>query len=68
MKRRAPLFPQIASFGNLLAAFHDARRRKPLGEERADCEFHLEERLFRLQEDLLAGTYRPGPYRTFYAL
>lgn len=32
----------------------------------AAFEHDLEENLLRLQEELLTGTYRPGPYRSFY--
>ena len=66
MKCWRNLFPQITSFENLVLAFRTARRWKPLTIERADFEFHLEENLFRLQEELVTGMYRPGPYRTFY--
>jgi len=59
------LFSKITSFENLLLAFRAARRGKPLTQERADFEFHLEERLFALQAELINGTYRPAPYRTF---
>ncbi len=68
MRTYRHLFPRIASFANLLGAFYDARRGKPLIRERAGFEFHLEENLFRLQEELVAGTYRPGPYRTSYVM
>lgn len=64
MKTWRTLFPQITSFGNLVEAFRAARRGKPLTRERADFEFHLEGNLLHLQEELLAGAYRPGPYRT----
>ena len=60
------LFPLIVSFENLVLAFRAARRGKPLTQERADFEFDLEANLFRLQEELVTGAYRPGPYGTFY--
>lgn len=66
MKTWRNLFPRIASFENLLEAFWAARRNKALTQQRADFEFHLEDNLLWLQDELLAGTYQPGPYRTFY--
>jgi RNA-directed DNA polymerase len=32
----------------------------------AAFEFDLERNLYRLEDELLAQTYRPGPYRSFY--
>jgi RNA-directed DNA polymerase len=60
------LFPRITSFRNLYLAFRSARCGKPLTAERAAFEVDLEENLFRLQNELVTGTYLPDPYRTFY--
>lgn len=65
MKRQSGLFEQILPFENLLLAARKAargKRDKPLV---ARFEFHLEPALLRLQEELQAGTYQPGPFFTF---
>ena len=60
------LFDQLTSWENL----YGAARKTRLGKRRyADCarfELERERQLLRLQEELRARTYRPGPYRTFY--
>lgn len=66
MKTYKHLYPQICSFENLLTAFYRARRRKPKTPEMCAFEFHLEENLFALQEELQTQTYQPGTYRHFY--
>jgi RNA-directed DNA polymerase len=59
------LFPTIASFANLHLAWRKAARGKRGQPGVASFELNLEGALLRLQEDLLAGRYRPGPYRSF---
>ncbi|MFN8467195.1 MAG: reverse transcriptase domain-containing protein [Caldilineaceae bacterium] len=66
MKTYRNLYPQIVSFENLYLAFRKARKGKRGRPEVAAFELDLEANLFRLQEELAARTYVPGPYRNFY--
>jgi retron-type reverse transcriptase len=66
MNRTGNLYPRIWDFENLLAAAHRARRGKKNRPDVAAFHFHQEAELFRLQEELRAKTYQPGPYRAFY--
>ncbi len=61
MKRVGALLPDVASFENLLAAFHRARRGK--AGRPAIERFHrrLEPELLALQRELLEGSYTPRP-------
>jgi RNA-directed DNA polymerase len=65
MKTHKNLYPQICTFHNLYLAYRAAARGKRGKPEVAAFERQLEPNLFRLQEELLAQTYRPGPYRHF---
>ena len=65
MKTYKNLYPQICAFENLFLAYRAAARGKRGRPEVAAFERDLEPNLFRLQEELLAQTYRPGPYRHF---
>ncbi len=65
-KRFNNLFPQIASFANLFAAWEAARRGKRRRSDVAAFEAHLETNLLRLERQLRDGSYRPGRYRSFY--
>ncbi len=60
------LFDRLTSFDNLLAAFLKARRGKRLRPAVAAFELDLEHELLRLQDELTAGTWRPGSYHNFY--
>ncbi len=60
------LFPQIAAFENLHAAWEAARRGKRRRPDVARFERLLEPNLLRLERQLLDGSYRPGRYRSFY--
>lgn len=60
------LFPEITSFLNLFEAFRKAAKGKRGQSVVADFEYNLERNLFDLQEQLLAKTYHPGAYRSFY--
>jgi retron-type reverse transcriptase len=66
MKRHGNLWPQITDFGNLLDAARKAQRGKRFRDNVLAFNYHLEDELLRLQDELLAETYRPGPYRTFH--
>lgn len=65
MKRVGNLWPQFVSFPNLLRSAHKARRGKRSRPSVCQFDFHLEPELWRLHDELVAGTYRPGPYRSF---
>src|SRR5690349_3434814 len=60
------LFPQIASFANLHAAWERARRGKRRRPDVALFERDLESNLLGLERRLLDGSYRPGRYCSFY--
>jgi retron-type reverse transcriptase len=60
------LYPTIASFGNLYVAYRKAAKGKRGLAAVAAFEFDLERNLYRLEDELLSQTYRPGPYRSFY--
>ena len=59
------LWPQLVSFENLWAAYLAARRGKRARPQVCAYDLDAETRLLRLAERLEAGTYAPGPYRTF---
>ncbi|MBI1918349.1 MAG: group II intron reverse transcriptase domain-containing protein [Planctomycetes bacterium] len=65
MKRHAKLWPQVVSFRNLLLAFEKAAHGKRSRPDVARFAFDLENELCRLRQELTAGTYTPGPYKTF---
>ncbi|MBI4614623.1 MAG: group II intron reverse transcriptase domain-containing protein [Planctomycetes bacterium] len=58
-------FEGLATFANLHRAYLDARRGKMSRPEILEFTYDVEENLFALADELLAGTYRPGPYRSF---
>ena len=65
MKRHGGLWGKLTSFENLLLAARKAQRGKRFNDATARFNFRLEPELFRLQDELVARTYRPGPYRSF---
>jgi RNA-directed DNA polymerase len=66
MKRSGNLWPQLTSWENLLASALAAARGKRKRPDVARFLFHLEPNLCSLQRELLAGTWVPGKYRTFW--
>ncbi len=56
---------RLVSFQNLLLAARRAQRGKRFVPATAAFNFNLEGELLRLQRELVEGSYRPGPYRTF---
>jgi len=60
-----PTLSTIASFQALLHAAQKARRGKRLTRASAAFFVDLETELFRLERELLAGTWQPGGYRSF---
>lgn len=66
MKRYGHLWEQIVAFDNFVLAAEKTLRghnRKP--SITRFC-FHLESELFKLQEELNRGTYRPSPFHAFW--
>jgi RNA-directed DNA polymerase len=66
MHTHTQLYPQVCSFANLFQAYLNARRGKRGKVSAARFEMAQEEELFTLQEELLAKTYQPGKYHSFY--
>jgi retron-type reverse transcriptase len=64
MKRSGCLWPQLVAWPNLLFAAANARRGKLARPVVGRFEFRREWELVRLQRELEAGTYRPGPFTT----
>jgi retron-type reverse transcriptase len=65
MKRAGNLWDDMIAFPSLLRSAELARRGKRFRPPASRFFFHLERELTRLNEELAAQTYRPGPYRTF---
>lgn len=66
MARRAyDLFSQVHDFANLIQAEKTAARGKRGRPDVATFEYHLEENLLTLRDELRAKTYHPGPYRRY---
>jgi RNA-directed DNA polymerase len=59
------LFPRVINWENLLLAYRKAARGKRGRLAAATFEFQVADRLLALQDELVAGTYRPGPYCHF---
>jgi hypothetical protein len=59
------LWPQVVSWDNLVLAYHKCRRGKRAKPEAARFDFAWEANLLQLQQELIAGTYEPGPARHF---
>ena len=56
----------MCSWGNLLEAYRRASRGKRRTRAVAGFDFQAADRLLELQEELLHGTYLPGPYTHFF--
>jgi len=65
VKRLGGLWPEIATFKTLLHAYRRARRGKRDRPGVAEFGLDLERNLFQLRDELVQGSYRPGPYRLF---
>ncbi len=65
MARARDLWPGLTSFPNLLGAARAAARGKRFRPDVARFLLGLEGELAGLRRELLDGSYRPGPYRTF---
>jgi len=66
VKRSGYLFEKVADFGALCAAARRAARGKGETHSAAFFLFHLETEALKLQREILDGSYRPRPYRTFF--
>jgi hypothetical protein len=58
-------YAQVYDWDNLYLAWRNAAKGKRGRAAAARFEYHLEENLFTLQEELAARAYRPGPYTSF---
>lgn len=61
----SPLWERLASLANLFDAAHRAAAGKRSRPDVAAFRANLEPELHRLRRQLIDGSYRPGPYRTF---
>ncbi|HEY7973802.1 MAG TPA: hypothetical protein VID72_00530 [Ktedonobacterales bacterium] len=61
--RARDVYAQVYSFENLWFAERTAARGKRGRADVAAFEYHLEDELLQLQQDLRDKVYRPGPYR-----
>lgn len=66
MKRVGRLFEKVVDFHALCSAGRRAARGKGRSQSASAFLFNLEGEVLALQRELLAGTYRPRPYRTFH--
>lgn len=60
------MYPQLCSWDNLLLAYQKASKGKRGGRNAATFEYHLEDNLIALQNELVNQTYQPGRYTSFY--
>jgi hypothetical protein len=60
------LYHRIYDWDNLVLAHRKAAKGKRGKEPAARFEYHLEDNLVALHEELRTKTYRPGPYNSFY--
>ncbi len=58
-------YAQVYDWDNLYLAWRRAAKGKRSRSAAARFEYHLEENLFTLQDELAARVYRPGPYTSF---
>lgn len=65
MPRDEPRFARVASFGPLVGAARRAARGHAGSREVGEFLLDLEPEVLALERELLEGTYRPRPYRTF---
>lgn len=58
-------YADIYAWDNLYLAYRQAARGKRARATTAAFEYHLEDNLIQLQDELAGETYRPGPYQHF---
>ena len=66
MRRYGHLWDSFVAWDNLVLAAHQARRGKRHRPVVQHFEFHRERELLRLQRELRAGAWLPGPYTTHW--
>ena len=66
METYKTLYPRVCAFENLYRAYRAARKGKRGKEPVAVFEREQERELLQLQAELLAESYTPGPYHSFY--
>ena len=66
MKTYKNLYSKICAWETLEIAYRRARKGKRRCQPVADFEYAWESHLLRLQEELVAKTYQPGPYHSFH--
>ncbi|MBT7783689.1 MAG: RNA-dependent DNA polymerase [Anaerolineae bacterium] len=65
-KKYDNLYGELTSFTNLYWAFRKAAKGKRGNAAVAAFEFNLEEHLIQIQQELIAQSYTPGEYYSFY--
>jgi len=65
MKRKGYLFEKLCSFDNLRKSFKKAFKGSGKTKEACRFYFHLESELWKLENELKTGAYRPAKYRLF---
>lgn len=60
------LYERFCSFINLHEAYYKARKGKRSKASVASFEYNQEEEIIKLQEELVAKTWKPGAYTNFY--
>jgi len=60
------MYDSLTSWNNLLLAYRRAAKGKRVHTNAASFEYHLEDNLLALQEELRTHKYRPGPYASFH--
>ena len=66
VSRHENLYPQVYDWENLLLAYRKASKGKRGNPAVAAFEYHLEDNLIRLREELVTKVYQPSPYHSFY--
>jgi RNA-directed DNA polymerase len=66
MVEEVPTFDRLCSLDNLSLAYRSASKGKRGHASVAAFEYHLEDNLYWLREELLSKTYHPGSYTSFY--
>ena len=64
--RTQSVFHEVISVSNLLIAWNEFKKGKRKKSDVVEFEFHLEENLFRLHDELRKKIYSHGPYEDFY--
>jgi len=60
------LYDRLCRFENLYNAYLKARKNKRYRQDVLEFSINLEDNLINIQRRLMNGTYKPGPYYSFY--